>query len=71
MKLPIDPVCTMRIVDDRAAKSSIHEGDTYYFCSETCKNKFDEMPELYARPNPAGPILGVNDLATAPPRAVK
>ena len=54
MTLPIDPVCGMEIVDQNAAPHSINEGDTYYFCSEGCKTRFDEEPMRYAAPNPAG-----------------
>ena len=43
----------MEIVDQKAAPQSIHEGDTYYFCNEGCKTKFDEAPLIYAAPNPA------------------
>lgn len=35
-------------VDERtAAATSEYEGDTYYFCSEECKQKFDADPESY------------------------
>ena len=57
MELPRDPVCKMEIVDENAAPRSIHEGDTYYFCSESCKERFDEQPERFARANPAHPSL--------------
>jgi len=57
MELSRDPVCRMEITDENAAPQSIHEGDTYYFCSESCKDRFDEQPERYARPNPAHPSL--------------
>ncbi|MBP2030808.1 YHS domain-containing protein [Methanohalophilus levihalophilus] len=40
-----DPVCGMKI-DKRTAKfKSEYEGKTYYFCSLSCKKKFDENPE--------------------------
>jgi Cu+-exporting ATPase len=35
-------------VDERtAAARSQYEGDTYYFCSEECKRRFDADPERY------------------------
>lgn len=40
-----DPVCGMQIEQSEAAGQSEHEGTTYYFCSATCKEKFDESPE--------------------------
>jgi YHS domain-containing protein len=43
----IDPVCKMKI-DERAAKfKSEYKGETYHFCSLSCKKKFDEDPEKY------------------------
>ena len=53
MALPRDPVCGMEIVDQKAAPQSIHDGDTYYFCNNDCKSKFDEEPARYAVLNPA------------------
>ena len=43
-----DPVCGMQVDDKNAAARSEHEGETYYFCSEGCKKRFDENPEQYA-----------------------
>ncbi len=43
-----DPVCGMEVDEAKAAGSSSHEGKTYYFCSEGCKQAFDENPEKYA-----------------------
>ncbi|UGV40772.1 YHS domain-containing protein [Methanococcoides orientis] len=40
-----DPVCGMSI-DKRTAKfKSEYNGETYYFCSLSCKKTFDENPE--------------------------
>ena len=44
-----DPVCGMA-VDDNAPLRSIHAGQTYVFCSPTCKAKFDKEPGRYAGP---------------------
>ena len=44
-----DPVCGMQVDEQRAAGRSEHRGQTYYFCSEGCKKKFDQDPEQYAR----------------------
>ena len=43
-----DPVCGMEVDPATAAGQSTHDGKTYYFCSEVCKQKFDARPELYA-----------------------
>lgn len=39
-----DPVCGMT-VDPTSARSSSHQGDEYFFCSESCQQKFDADPE--------------------------
>ncbi len=38
-----DPVCGMSVADD-SALSTQHEGQRYFFCSETCLNKFVAEP---------------------------
>ena len=43
----IDPVCGMTVDPDRAAGSSRVGGKTYYFCSPTCKQKFNADPAAY------------------------
>jgi len=45
-----DPVCGMRTDDD--GPSATYDGDTYYFCSNTCKQTFDEEPAEYATGHP-------------------
>ena len=44
-----DPVCGMQVDEQRAAGRSEHDGQTYYFCSQNCKAKFDQNPEQYVR----------------------
>ena len=47
----VDPVCGMGVNPHRAdLKSSDYLGRTYYFCSATCKSKFDMNPEQYNDP---------------------
>lgn len=43
-----DPVCGMKVDDQKTALKSSHEGTTYYFCGQGCKTKFDEKPQQYA-----------------------
>lgn len=43
-----DPVCGMEVDPKRAAEKIDYEGRTYYFCSETCAQRFRENPEEYA-----------------------
>lgn len=37
--IPIDPVCGMRVDPDTAIKQVLN-GETYYFCSESCRKEF-------------------------------
>jgi len=43
-----DPVCGMEIDSATAAASEEHEGTTYYFCSESCHQRFEAAPDHYA-----------------------
>lgn len=43
-----DVVCGMELPVANAKHQSIHKGDAYYFCSESCKSHFDNDSEKYA-----------------------
>ncbi|MDH5650189.1 MAG: YHS domain-containing protein [Gammaproteobacteria bacterium] len=46
--MAIDPVCKMEIQPEHAAIATMeYEGKKYYFCSETCHNKFKSDPEKF------------------------
>jgi len=42
-----DTVCRTQVDDADAAGHSDHEGLTYYFCDQDCKDKFDADPQDY------------------------
>ena len=42
-----DPVCGMQVNEQQAAGKSEHQGETYYFCSASCKQRFDQDPQRY------------------------
>ena len=44
-----DPVCGMNVEEDSRFQSSYHH-ETYFFCSEHCKMKFDTSPHTYLHP---------------------
>jgi len=46
-----DLVCGMEVDEEKATASSLYKDKKYYFCSETCKLKFDENPEKYIKTN--------------------
>ncbi len=46
----LDPVCGMEVDEVRAETlglTSVFKGKTYYFCSEECKEEFDNNPEKF------------------------
>lgn len=45
-----DPVCGMTVDRATAEYRSFRDGQTYYFCSAGCKQRFDKDPERYATP---------------------
>lgn len=45
----IDPVCGMEINPDTAAGQSEFKSETYYFCSPSCKEKFDAAPDKFIK----------------------
>jgi len=42
----VDPVCGMTVSTDNA-KSSVHHGTVYYFCSAEHRDQFEADPERY------------------------
>ena len=46
-----DPVCAMSVDPSHAAGSVAHDGQTYYFCSKSCQQKFQADPKQYLKPN--------------------
>ncbi len=43
----IDPVCGMNVDPASAEHRSVHDGQTYYFCSRGCKESFDKDPAKF------------------------
>jgi YHS domain-containing protein len=42
-----DLVCGMMLEQSEAVARSEYDGTTYYFCSDACKQAFDQDPERY------------------------
>jgi Cu+-exporting ATPase len=42
-----DPVCGMQIDPATPAASAGHDGATYYFCSESCHERFVAAPDQF------------------------
>jgi Cu+-exporting ATPase len=48
-----DPVCGMT-VETPKAKTSVYRRQTYYFCSNDCRKKFEATPASYAESETGG-----------------
>jgi len=45
-----DPVCGMEIDPKTAFATREHSGRKFYFCSQSCVDKFDADPHKYGHP---------------------
>ena len=52
MAIVKDVVCGMEIEPTEAVATSEYEGKTYYFCSVSCKEKFELDPLQYVHEEP-------------------
>ena len=43
-----DPVCSMTVDPQQAGAATVRGGKTYYFCSASCRDRFEQAPEKYA-----------------------
>lgn len=44
-----DPVCGMVVSRSGACEEVVLGGKTYYFCSGSCREKFEEQPEAFIK----------------------
>lgn len=49
----IDPVCGMKVDPERAKGQMAYGGQTYYFCSPKCLQKFSDDPQAYLKKSSA------------------
>jgi membrane fusion protein, copper/silver efflux system len=57
-----DPVCGMNLDEGKAKAGSHkrdHQGQTYYFCSDQCQEKFRQAPERFLGQSPATPRVAM------------
>jgi hypothetical protein len=47
----IDPVCAMQVRVADAPAQAMHDGRTFYFCSDRCREKFEADRDHYSRNN--------------------
>ncbi len=48
-----DPVCEMMVEEGTEAGTYIYKGETFYFCSESCVDRFKENPDKFLAPRPS------------------
>jgi P-type Cu+ transporter len=58
-----DPVCGMTIEEVDAVGSHRHDGVTYYFCNDSCLERFEQAPDAFLHPG-AGESPGLSTGAT-------
>jgi P-type Cu+ transporter len=54
--MAIDPVCSMSVDPEKAAGTHEYAGETYYFCSKHCLERFRRDPQSFLRPRPTAPV---------------
>ena len=63
----IDPVCTMTVDPATSKHRFEHHGQTYHFCSTTCRTKFAASPEQYLhKTRPQQPHVPEGTIYTCP-----
>jgi YHS domain-containing protein len=45
--MAIDPVCGMKVDEKNTQFQTQFAGKKYYFCSEDCRQEFEDRPEEY------------------------
>lgn len=61
-----DVVCGMNVTIEGAKHLIVHEGETYYFCSAGCRQKFEADPQKYLGPKQEEPPLPAGTMFTCP-----
>ena len=51
----IDPVCGMKVDKSKAKNTLNHDGETFYFCSRSCLEKFSANPAKFVTHSDAEP----------------
>jgi P-type Cu+ transporter len=71
-----DPVCGMSVDPAKAAAKIDHAGQSYYFCSKGCAQRFAQSPDKYvaatidSRKHSSLPVIQSNAVANSTPVAV-
>lgn len=65
-----DPVCGMQVERGNAPATAHHDGQTVYFCSDRCHDKFTRDPARYAGADRTEPMTSPDDAAHGHARPV-
>jgi Cu+-exporting ATPase len=52
-----DPVCGMEFDEKSAAAKTKYQGKTYFFCAQSCKERFQSAPEIFLDGNRAAKVV--------------
>jgi Cu+-exporting ATPase len=52
----VDPVCGMTVAPEDAVGHADHHGTRYYFCSQSCLDRFNADPEVFLGDGGRGPV---------------
>jgi Cu+-exporting ATPase len=66
-----DPVCGMQVDENAAAGTSVHQGQTYYFCSPACQRAFVADPSAFVAGAEQPAEMAVPAAISAPTVAVR
>lgn len=50
-----DPVCGMTLDSSQAAAQTIYKDQTYFFCSQDCRQTFEKNPKEFTKGTAATP----------------
>src|ERR1700720_3791202 len=64
-RLAKDPICGMTVDPQKAAAKIDHAGQSHYFCSKGCAQRFAQSPEKYTAATVDSPNLPASRPATA------
>ena len=61
----VDPVCGMTVDPATSTISHEHAGQTYFFCCDGCRAKFQDDPDRFLTPSPSAPEAAASASAEA------
>jgi P-type Cu+ transporter len=56
LQIETDPVCKMKVTPESSAGKFVYQDTTYYFCAESCVNRFKQTPDKFLKTEVLQPI---------------